>query len=318
MNKLLFLSLALTLITGSVYAKTADQSFIAIAIDKKSCPGGDANFVPLPDMDSAEANFEFINSTIDNEFGNNCKFIGLLLKGIISEQTLPQLQLGLQLLEARRHDTTRDMNTLWLSSHGGLIAEAMDIGNFIADKSINAIIPLDGQCYSACVLVYAAAEMRGHLGKIGIHRPFANEISANVISYSEYLNEYESITPALKRYFSKFGVSPAIVDAMNITPSDEIKILSDAELKSYGLGFSNVAAKEHNKAKIIQICGQEYYNFEIGFHALIESCNKQQATKHQHYWKKNESCFAQAHQAHPSYSDKFNECRYKINKSQIH
>lgn len=302
---ILFLSVA--------HAKNSDKSFIAIAPDKELCSGSRGNFLPLPKMNRDAASFEFINSVIDKKYGKECKLNGLLLKGKISKRTLPQLQFGLQLLKARQNKSSISANTLWLDSPGGLITEALKIGDIVAENEMESIVIIGGHCYSSCVLIYAAAKIRSGIGDIGIHRPFASEISADSLSYSEYLKKYEVLTPILKRYFSKFGVSPSIVDAMNVIPSDEIRVLSREELKSYGLRYRNIAAKEHEKARTIQICGQEYYDLHLGFHALMKSCRKQFGISVLD--DKNKECWALARQAYPDYSDKFDECKImKANK----
>lgn len=298
------------LFLSGAHAKNSDKSVLAIAPDKELCSGTEGNFIPLPKMNSVAASFEFLNSRIDIKFGKECKLNGLLLKGEISEKTLPQLRLGLQLLEARRNERSiTGGNTLWLDSPGGLIAEAMKIGDIVADNEMESIVVITGRCYSSCVLVYAAAKIRGGIGDIGIHRPFTDEISADTLSYSKYLEKYEALTPILKGYFSKYGVSPSIVDAMNVIPSDEIRVLSLEEKDSYGLTFLNIAAKEHEKARTIQVCGQEYYDLHLGFHALIESCRKKFGISVLD--DKDSDCWALAYQAYPEYSDKFDECKIK-------
>jgi membrane-bound ClpP family serine protease len=179
-----------------------DKSFIAIAPDKELCTGSKGYFVPLPTVDSEdEASNSYlkllINDEIDKQFSTSCKLNGLLLKGKITEATLPQIQLGLQLLESRRNNSSIDANTLWLDSPGGLITEAIKIGDVIAEKNMEAIVTFSGHCYSACVLIYAAARTRSGIGNVGIHRPFASEISTNLLSYPEYLKKYDALTPIL-------------------------------------------------------------------------------------------------------------------------
>lgn len=294
---------------GTANANSSIESFVALASDKASCSGSDGNFFPLPNMDKSLTSFNFINSAIDKKYGKECKIDGILLKGKISKRTILELKLGLRLLEARKNESSIGANTLWLDSSGGLISEALKIGNLVAEKNMKAIVVLNGHCYSSCVLIYAAAKTRSGIGDIGIHRPFASEISADSLSYSEYLEKYEIVTPILKRYFSKFGVSPSLVDAMNITPSDEIKILSHEELKSYGLAFNNVAAKEHEKAKTIQTCGQKYYDLHLSFHGLIKSCRKQFGISVLD--DKDKDCWALARQTYPDYSDQFKICKSK-------
>jgi len=311
MMKIVLLAFVIFSFTSEAYAEGLDTRPIGLVLDKKSCLDGKWSFFPLPDVDSVAASIEIINSVIDKNLGKKCKLNGLLLGGSITEETLPQLKLGLKVLKSRRNSgDPLGANTLWLDSPGGLIVEAMKIGDVIAENGINAIVTFRGHCYSACVFIYAAAKTRSTgMGDVGIHRPFASEISATSLSYSEYLKKYDALTPILKQYFSKYGVSPALVDSMNIVPSDEIKILTSGELNSYGLGFENVAAKEYDKARTIQICGQAYYDTHLAFHALIESCRKRFGISALD--SKDEECWALARQAYPKYSDQFDACKAK-------
>ena len=309
MSRIYLLYIVIIFAPGTVYAEHSDESFIAFSPDKDLCNGSEGKFVPLPDMDTPAASFDFINSAIDNKLGAECKLNGLLLKGKITNNTLPQLKLGLKLLHARRNKTSTGGNILWLDSPGGLITEAMKIGDIIAEEDMEAIVLFKGHCYSSCVFIYAAAEVRSGIGDVGIHRPFTSEISTDSLSYSEYLKKYDVLTPVLKQYFGKYGVSPALVDSMNVTPSDEIKILSNEELDTYGLGYHNIAAKEYGKAQTIQICGQEYYDIHLNFHAFLESCRKRFDISVLD--DKYKECWALARQAYPDYAEKFDLCKAK-------
>jgi hypothetical protein len=117
------------------------------------------------------------------------------------------------------------------------------------------------------------------------------------------------VKDGLKQYLSKYGVSPSLVDAMNVVSSDDIKILNDEEQESYGLGFNNIAAKEFDKARTIQVCGQEYYDTHLAFHALIDTCRKRFGISSLD--AKEEECWSLARQAYPHYSEQFDACKAK-------
>lgn len=312
MSKILAFIVLILLISGHANSWSAEDSYIAIGTDNKTCQASEGKFLPLPEIGSPEANFKFIDSRIDEIFGKDCKLTGLLLSGNISNQTLKQLRLGLELLKARKEGQGMIGNVLWLNSPGGLILEAMKIGDVIAENEMSSIVTINGRCYSACVFVFAAAKTRSPIGDVGIHRPFGSEISVESLSYPEYLKKYETLTPVMKQYFSKYGVSPALVDAMNVVPSDNIKILSKHEMESFGLGFSNVAAKEFTKASTIQKCGQNYYELQLKFYAHIEECKKRVGAEY--YSGKGQECWDLAHQAFPSYSEQFDICKTKLSK----
>lgn len=318
-KKIILLVCLLSFLPNVTHSKITDQSDVAIKLDKKLCVGSKGEFLPLPNIKNHAKSILYwstiITDRIAKKYGDTCKLNGLAIKGKINKRTYLKLQLGLKVLKAKRNKSTVSGNILWLDSQGGLITSAINIGNMIAEEGMRAIVPLNSHCYSSCVLIYAAAKTRSSVGDIGVHRPFANEISASSLKYPEYLKKYDALTPVLKRYFSKYGVSPALVDAMNVIPSDDIKILTEEELITYGLGFSNVAAKEHDKAKTIQICGQGYYDKHLLFHAFIKSCEKKFGIS---VLDLDERCWALAKQTYPNYMDESEACKTKKSNSHSH
>lgn len=301
---IIFAMLCLFAVPGN--GQSEEDSLVAISPNKDTCLTKD-NFLELPDSATAEVSLDYLNQQINDRLGANCTFNGLLIKGKINKSTLGQFKLGLNLLSARRTVSTVQGNTLWLDSPGGLISESMKIGDIVAENEMRAIVIFNGRCLSSCVLILAAAKTRSGIGDIGIHRPFMVEVSAEAISYQEYLKQYERITPTLKYYFSKYGVSPAIVDAMNVIPSDNMKILSEKERETYGLGFKNIAFGEYEKARTINICGQRYYDMHINFHAAIKACREQQGKT----VLDDDKCWDLAHKQYPAYSESFDICKAK-------
>lgn len=308
--KLFSTTVLLFLCISFVQAENLNKPIIAVAPDKELCEGSEG-FIPIPKK-SKKITFKYLMAVIDKKLGKKCKLNGIYLGGRIEEGELEHIKLAYNLLNKRRNPRTIGANTIWLNSPGGLIHEAMKIGDFIAEKRMKAIITFNGKCFSSCVFIYAAAKTRSGIGDVGIHRPFANEISAESLSYSKYLSQYNKFTPILKDYFAKYGVSPSIVDVMNITPSDNIKILTREERKGFGLGFQNIAAKEHNKARTIQICGKNYYDLHLKFHGLINSCRKRFGITALD--EKNNECWELARQTFPEYLNKFDQCKAKKSK----
>ena len=263
-----------------------------------------------------------------------CRLTGLFLQGRIAKGTFDRVRIAYDLLETRR--SNRDQwdvllgddedeqeslinhdsyylpwiasNTLKINSPGGLISEAMKIGDFIAEKEMGVVVPAKGRCFSSCVFIYSAARTRSRveMADIGVHRPFASEVSVELLSYSQYLEKYSSLTPLLKNYFSKYGVSPSLVDTMNTTPSDDIKLLSNEELESFGLGSHNVAAKELEKAKTIQLCGIDYHELHLRYHATVRLCRNEIAKSRV---SKEGICTDIADTAMPKYREKADRCR---------
>lgn len=306
------LVLAIGMTAASTAKSNTTDSYVAVSLERGACLNSNGGFIALPDNSQSSVTLDFLDKVLTEKFGQECKLTGLFINGRITEHTYGQLELGLQLLDKRRTTKTIGGNTLWLNSKGGLIDEGMKIGDLIAANGMGAIVAFGGYCYSACVLVYASAKTRGGVGEIGIHRPFATEISTKSLSYTDYLKQYESLTPLMKSYFLKYGVSPAIVDAMNVVPSDSIKILTDSELESYGLGVENVAAKEFDKARTIEICGKDFHELDLKFFALIRSCRQKMGISVLD--QRDEICWDLAHQAYPNFDKETDACFAKLGK----
>lgn len=149
-----------------------------------------------------------------------------------------------------------------IESDGGLIEPAMSIGDFLFENRIEARV--QGRCYSACGIVAAGAVRRYYDAdyQIGIHRVSADDIPSP--SSPTALEEYFAASyEKLRRYFSKYGVSPALVDAIQNIPAAKIRTLTLAELVNFGLGVDNVAFRDLAQYRISRACGKntsESYN----------------------------------------------------------
>ncbi|MFV8816678.1 hypothetical protein [Haliea sp. E17] len=280
----------------------SDNSSIDISLSQLGC--STSIITGLPQFDSGVSP-ESIRLDIPEKYGSNCKITGIYLRGEITQRTLPQLKF----IVAVTDNTLEPWETpyLELDSPGGLISEAMKIGEFVAQRKMPTSVHHAERCFSACVLIYAAGWQRIPGGKIGIHRPFSTEISTESLSFSQYLEQYENLTPVLKKYYGKFGVSPTIVDVMNVVTSDNIKILSAEELELYGLDFENVAYAEYNKAKTIQKCGNEYYELKKRWDDFHISCMVQQLTETNNS-NILDNCTKLADQKYPNFREMYNNC----------
>jgi ATP-dependent protease ClpP protease subunit len=287
----------------TVFAAETVDATIGLDFDKKSCQDSEGGFLYM------DSNYKDTNTYIDENFGTECKIKGIYLDGNITKNTLPKLKLAFKLLSSRKffyitpEYKNIDSNRLSINSGGGLIMEAIKIGNFIADKNVAIMVSVPSKCYSACVFIYAAAKVRYAAGKIGVHRPFAKDISTDNLSYYEYLDKYKSLTPKFNQYFSKFGVSKNLVDLMNSISSEDMKILTYDEREMYGLN-QNIAAQEYERARTIQLCGQEYYDLSLKQQALTMKCTEI------HYPDTSAivECDFKAWDITPDYRDRYTQC----------
>lgn len=175
---------------------------------------------------------------------------------------------------------------LMINSGGGDVAEAMAFGNVLArrDWSIR-VDPRDGRCYSACVLVYAAATDREEPDTVrsreelwravrrmqgdpqdrtpisedtnlGIHRVLPTLSAAT--SVDELYADTEMAVKLIGDYLAMHGVSRTLAEDMMTVPSNEIRILKIDEVEKYGLGKVNSARADLDRLDILRRCGADY------------------------------------------------------------
>jgi ATP-dependent protease ClpP protease subunit len=125
--------------------------------------------------------------------------------------------------------------TLNINSPGGNLDAAMAIGRLLRKNRVSILIPKDGECVSACVMIYAGAVSRSG-GKIGIHRPYLNQsIGSQLQAPDKLRSNYEQMLQTLRAYLRDMNVSERLAeDMMKIAPAD-VRHLSDDDLNGYGL-----------------------------------------------------------------------------------
>jgi ATP-dependent protease ClpP protease subunit len=144
-------------------------------------------------------------------------------------------------------DQKRDWNglkQLLIDSPGGNIYAAMAIGRLLRRNRIHVFVASgdfgDGQCVSACIMVYAGAVSRLHRGKIGIHRPYFN-LQPNP---EELQSGYEQMLRNMRTYLRDMNVSERLAeDMLKVAPAD-VRYLSDDDLKNYGLVWKDPIEQE--------------------------------------------------------------------------
>jgi ATP-dependent protease ClpP protease subunit len=136
--------------------------------------------------------------------------------------------------------------TLNINSPGGNLDAAMAIGRLLRRNRMFIIIPKDGECVSACVMIYAGAVLRS-AGKIGIHRPYLNQFIGSQLQAPDKLrSNYEQMLQTLRAYLRDMNVSERLAeDMMKIAPAD-VRYLSDDDLNGYGLTWIDPIEQETN------------------------------------------------------------------------
>ncbi|WP_156612436.1 hypothetical protein [Paramagnetospirillum marisnigri] len=132
-------------------------------------------------------------------------------------------------------DTKRYLETnrrIILSSTGGDISEALKIADFIQGTYSTVFVgKATGRCLSACFFMYLSAPTRmASLGSIGIHRPYLRKDIVSKMSPGEAMAEQKKAISYTRDRLTELGVPAQLIDKMISHSSDELYILTEAEI----------------------------------------------------------------------------------------
>ena len=144
-------------------------------------------------------------------------------------------------------------NIVVLDSPGGGVLASMELGITLRQVGATAIVArvavddegevvmAGGQCYSACVYAFVGARHRivPNRSRIGIHRMFLMEervdaSGGTTLVRRRHFDDGDART-MLMRYTGRMGVSPGLIEAAERVPSDNLRIVSRAELRRWHL-----------------------------------------------------------------------------------
>lgn len=131
-----------------------------------------------------------------------------------------------------------------LDSTGGDVESAIRIGRLFRKMSARAFVK---RCLSSCVLIYAGAVHRiSASANIGIHRPYP--VITEPRMYNDIQQDQRRLNSLVKAFLEEMNISPRLLDAMNAVPSEQIRMLSEAEQEEFGLGVLDSVLQEQQNA----------------------------------------------------------------------
>ena len=119
-----------------------------------------------------------------------------------------------------------------VDSQGGQIFSAMEIGRILRNDGASISVARGASCLSACVFLLMGAPSRSVSSgaRIGIHRPSLGGAESDAL--------VAAMAAPIELYAEQTNVSRAIVADMMAIPSDRVRLLSAAELDTYGIHVS--------------------------------------------------------------------------------
>ena len=142
--------------------------------------------------------------------------------------------------ELRRFDLQHDERAelVVLLSPGGLVQEALAMGDYLRSRSLETLVPDGGYCASACPLVLAAGERRrvARDAWIGLHQPYLggdSGLAADRAVADVQLLNYEILTR-----LDQWGVDPRLWTFALQAPPAKMYVLRPEEMMAYRLAHS--------------------------------------------------------------------------------
>ncbi|MCR9061931.1 MAG: hypothetical protein NXI02_31705, partial [Rhodobacteraceae bacterium] len=126
---------------------------------------------------------------------------------------------------ARQISASPEAKQVHLNSEGGQVVFALLIARMIFNAGLNTYVPHDSVCFSACVYAFAAGRSKHADGFVGVHQ-MAADTESNELT--------QRLTAEILQEMAQYAVPEEVIDRMFRTPSDDMHIFSDSELRRFG------------------------------------------------------------------------------------
>lgn len=158
-----------------------------------------------------------------------------------------------------------------IDSAGGHIEQGIRAGDDIGNSGWTLWVREGAVCHSACVLILAAGDNRLVSGDVGIHRML--RIGSKAATRAELNAELRDVHQQLSEYLQRHGAAVAVADLMMTVPSRDLRLLSEAELRLYGLDGANAVQQDLERVVLLRECGEDFVRRREGFmRSFQEQC----------------------------------------------
>jgi ATP-dependent protease ClpP protease subunit len=146
--------------------------------------------------------------------------------------------------------------TINLDSPGGDVDAAMSIGRFLRKYGVRTTVRENSKCISSCVFIFMAGLERtvNRENTIGVHRPYFVDLSSQ-ISINEIQNIRRKRIESIKNYLNEMDIPISLVDLMMAIPPNDIKLLSNDDMKAYRINQADPAWEEKQNSINASIYG---------------------------------------------------------------
>jgi hypothetical protein len=148
------------------------------------------------------------------------------------------------------------VRVLDIDSTGGHVEEAIRAGDSMGDTRWAIWVREGSQCHSSCVLILAGGDTRSIAGKVGIHRLFRDRSTAN--TRAELNAELKEVNLQVRDYLARNGADTRVADLMMTTANRSLRLLTEAELREYGLEGRNAVQDDLDRIRLTRRCGDDF------------------------------------------------------------
>jgi hypothetical protein len=139
-------------------------------------------------------------------------------------------------------------------SGGGDVEAALTLGYEIRKRRGFVVITEGARCESSCVFLLAAGVERIVVGEVGIHRPYFGNLDSRT-STKDIQRQRDELNLNIAKFLKEMDVSQQLLeDMLSIRPED-IKYLTNDELKRYRLVGADATHDEAKTARAASIYG---------------------------------------------------------------
>ena len=207
------------------------QKFLRSVMVCAVCVMGLASLSPLAAQSPVEQQAMEGSANIYN-LDRDARVGGIEIQGRIGNAVANE---AAKLIRSIRPDV--DELTVFLSSPGGDVVAAMELGEEIRKQWALTTVDDDGECFGACVLVLAAGVRRTPAPEnVGLKRmDFAQKDSASV-SPDRAKQKYTGLAKKVETYLARMGMPKKLFQEIAAQQSsDKVRLLDSARLKALGL-----------------------------------------------------------------------------------
>ncbi len=180
--------------------------------------------------------------------------------GLVRVRYVGKVTASFAALAERSGDVAADLGIgkriLDLDSVGGHVEAAIRAGDAIGENDWTIWVRGDSHCYSACVLLLAAGDMRVVAGPVGIHRMI--RVRSSATSRKELGAELRQVSEDLRNYLERNGASVEVYDLMTTVPNRTLHLLDADELARLGLSGENAVEDDLDRIRLARECGTDF------------------------------------------------------------